>query len=129
MEKEKILREKLEKLRKCKGLSKEDLEGRYKNSYQRLKVEIKDCATEILREIALGNLMWSSIDYMAAANEVNDFLKQTEGRAIMKNISHVLYTNCSYEEFYAECLKMREQVTKIFFKYSLLKREKMQAEE
>lgn len=128
MEKEKMLREKLEKLRKCKGLSKEDLEGRYKNSYMRLKVEIKDCATEILREIALGSFMWSSIDYIAAAEEINNFLAQTEGRAIMKNISHVLYTNCSYEEFYAECLKMREQVTNVFLKYSLLKRENIAEE-
>lgn len=118
MEEEKILREKLEKLSKCKGLSQEDLQGRYKNAYQRLKGEVKKSATAILYEIALGNLRWNEIDYLAAAEEVNTFLKEPAGKTIMKDISHSLYKKCSFDEFKAECLKMREQVKHIFWKYT-----------
>lgn len=118
MEEEKILREKLEKLSKCKGLSKDDLQGRYKNAYQRLKDEVKKSATAILYEIALGNLRWNEIDYLAAAEEVNTFLKEPAGKTIMKDISHSLYKKCSFDEFLTECLKMREQVKHIFWKYA-----------
>lgn len=113
-----ILKQNLEKLSKCKGLSKEDLQGRYKNSYNRLKEDVKNSATAILYKVSLGNLRWKEIDYMAAAEEVNTFLKEPEGKAIMKNISHSLFKNCSYDEFYSECLKMREQVKHIFWKYA-----------
>lgn len=119
MEEEKILIEKLEKLSKCKGLSKEDLQGRYKNSYQRLKGEINKSATAILREIALGNLRWDEIDWRGAATEVDAFINvEPAGKTIMKNISHALYKHCSFEEFHAECLKMREQVKHILWKYA-----------
>lgn len=123
MEKEEILKEKLEKLSKCKGLSQEELQGRYKNAYQRLKGEIRQIAEEILHEIATGYFMWSDIDYMAAVKEINDFVEQPAGKTIMNNISHALFKNCSYEEFNEECLKMRELVTHVFFKYALQKRE------
>ena len=119
MEEEKILMEKLEKLSKCKGLSKEDLQGRYKNAYERLKSEIKKSATAILYEVALGNLRWNEIEWIVAAEEVNTFInEEPAGKTIMKNISHALYKKCSFEEFRAECLKMREQVKHIVWKYA-----------
>lgn len=118
MEEEKILREKLEKLSKCKGLSKEDLQGRYKNSYQRLKDEIKNSATAILYKVALGNLRWNEIDWKAAAAEINAFLDGPTGKMLSKDISLALCRDCSYERFHAECLKMREQVKHIFWKYA-----------
>ncbi len=119
MEEEEILRQKLEKLSKCKGLSEEDLQGKYKKAYERLKHEIKDCATKILYEVALSNLKWNKIDYLAAAEEANTFVnKEPAGKAIMKNISHALYKHCSFEEFQAECLKMREQIKHIVWKYA-----------
>lgn len=116
---EEILKQKLEKLSKCKALSKEDLQGRYKNAYARLKHEIKDCATDILYKIALGNLRWTEIDYITVAEEVNTFVNnEPAGKTIMKSISQSLYKNCSFEEFQAECLKMREQVKHIVWKYA-----------
>lgn len=118
MEEEEILKQKLEKYSKCKGLSEEDLQGKYKKAYERLKHEIKDCATKILYEVALGNLRWNEIDYVAAAKEVNTFVnKEPAGKKIMKDIAHAI-KNCSFEEFQAECLKMREQVKHIFWKYA-----------
>lgn len=115
------LKQNLEKLSKCKGLSKEDLQGRYKNSYNRLKEDIKKSATAILKDISLGNLRWNDLGYataMEVADEVNAFLKEPEGKVIMKRISYLLFKHCSYDEFHSECLKMREQVKHIFWKYT-----------
>ena len=118
MEQEEILKQKLEKLSKCKGLKKEDLQGKYRKAFMQLKYEIKNCAMDILYEIALGNLRWHEIDYIAAAKEVNAFIEEPAGKTIMQNISHALYRQCSFEAFRIECLKMREQVKHIFWKYA-----------
>ena len=93
----------------------------HKNSYNRLKEDIKISATAILKSISIQNLKWDELGYtvaMEVADEVNTFLKEPEGKAIMKRVSHSLFKNCSYDEFYSECLKMREQVKHIFWKYA-----------
>ena len=122
MEDEKTLREKLERLSKCKGLSKEDLQGRYKKAYENLKMEIKGLAESFLRNTVIQNLRWYDLDlepYLAAVNEVNLFTGQDQvAKAILKEISHTLYTDCSFEAFHTGCLKMREQVKHILWKYA-----------
>lgn len=121
-----ILIKNLEKLSKCKGLSDADLQGRYKNSYKRLKDDLKIFATEYLWDIAVENLRWHDLEDAIgrdkaeqAAEEVNDFINSTpEGKAIMKEISHAIYTKCSFEELTNACFKMREQIKHIIWKYA-----------
>ena len=121
-----ILIKNLEKLNKCKGLSDADLKGRYKNSYTRLKKDLKVSATEYLWDIAVNNLRWHDLEdaighdkIIKAAEEVNDFTNNTpEGKAIMKEISHAIYVECSFEALTNACLKMREQIKHIVWKYA-----------
>lgn len=121
-----ILVKNLEKLSKCKGLSDADLQGRYKNSYTRLKKDLKNSATEYLWDIAVNNLNWHDLEdeigrekTIKTAEEVNDFINNTpEGKAIMKEISHAIYTECSFEALTNACLKMREQIKHIVWKYA-----------
>ena len=121
-----ILIKNLEKLSKCKGLSDADLQGRYKNSYKRLKDDLKILATNYLWDIAVENLRWHDLEDAIgrdkteqAAEDVNDFINSTpEGKAIMKEISHAIYTECSFEELNNACFKMREQIKHIAWKYA-----------
>lgn len=121
-----ILVKNLEKLSKCKGLSDADLQGRYKNSYNRLKEDLKKSANDYLWDIAINNLRWHDLEdaighdmTIQAAEEVNDFINNTpEGKAIMKEVSHSIYTECSFESLKSACLKMREQIKHIVWKYA-----------
>ena len=121
-----ILVKNLEKLSKCKGLSKADLQGRYKNSYNSLKMDLKRFATEYLWDVAINNIRWHDLEdaigrdmIIKAAEEVNDFINNTpEGKAIMKEISHAIYKECSFESLTSACLKMREQIKHIVWKYA-----------
>lgn len=121
-----ILIKNLEKLSKCKGLSDADLQGRYKNSYNRLKEDLKILATDYLWDIAINNLRWHDLEdaighdnIVKASEEVNDFINNTpEGNAIMKEISHAIYKKCSFEALTNACIKMREQIKHIVWKYA-----------
>lgn len=116
----------LEKLNKCKGLRKEDLQGKYKKDYNRLKKDLKILAESYLRDIAVDNLRWDDLENaighdknMKVAEEVNNFINDTpEGKAIMKEISHAIYTECSFEALTNACLKMREQIKHIVWEYA-----------
>ena len=120
------LKKNLEKLSKCKGLSDADLQGRYKNSYNRLKEDLKKLANDYLWDIAINNLRWHDLEdsigsdmVIKAAEEVNGFINNTpEGKAIMNEISHAIYKECSFESLTNACLKMREQVKHIVWKYA-----------
>ena len=121
-----ILVKNLEKLSKCKGLSDADLQGRYKNSYNRLKEDLKESATAYLWDVAINNIRWHDLEdaighdtTIKAAEEVNGFINNTpEGKAIMKEVSHAVYTECSFESLTNACLKMREQIKHIVWKYA-----------
>ena len=122
----KILKQNLEKLSKCKGLSDADLQGRYKNSYNRLKEDIKKDSTDYLWDVAINNLRWHDLEdaighdkTIKVAEEVNSFINNTpEGKAIMKEISNALYKECYFESLTNACLKMREQIKHIVWKYA-----------
>lgn len=121
-----ILVKNLEKLSKCKGLSDADLQGRYKNSYNRLKEDLKESATAYLWDVAINNIRWHDLEdaigrdmTIKAAEEVNDFVNNTpEGKAIMKEISHAISKECSFDSLTSACLKMREQIKHIMWKYA-----------
>lgn len=121
-----ILTKNLEKLSKCKGLSDADLQGRYKNSYKRLKEDLKKSATDYLWDIAVNNLRWHDLEdaighdkTIKAAEEVNAFINNSpEGKAIMKEISHAIYAECSFEALTNACLKMREQIKHIVWQHA-----------
>ena len=120
MDKEENLKKMLDRLNKCKGLSKEDLAGKYKKAFEQLKHDIKKCATELLYDIILENLRWNDIDIKTIdviADEVNVFLRGPAGKSIMKEISHSLYKKCSFDDYKAEALKIREQVKCVVWKH------------
>ena len=121
-----ILIKNLEKLSKCKGLSKEDLQGRYKNAYDRLKKDLKKDSTAYLWDVSIWNIRWHDLEdeigrdlVVKAAEEVNDFVNNTpEGKTIMKEISRAICKECSFESFENACFKMREQIKHIVWKYA-----------
>lgn len=116
----------LEKLSKCKGLSKDDLNGRYKNSYNRLKRDLKIFAEAYLTEITMETFRWEDLKNeigleatLKVAEEINDFSHNVnEGKAIMKEISRAIYKECSFEAFKEACNKMLEQEKHIIWKYA-----------
>lgn len=86
---------KIEVLKKCKELPKEDLDGKYKKSYDKLRNEIKEIATELVKAQILRKLFLTFPDRKHADNiqEISD--------DYTKLISKAIYKDCSVERLKA----------------------------
>lgn len=87
----------LEKKRKSDALPKEDLEGKYKKAYQRLKQEICVKLSELLPHFVLSGMMFEKHDIEAGvvcqnAQNIMNHAMQNEGFAIKAR-------NAAYEKY------------------------------
>lgn len=101
----KELEEKVEKLKKCKSLPEEELNGKYKKAYTRLRDEIKALANEHLLELVEKRIFLRSTkqEYIDALQEIASKYAKLLGKTLFKEMNTVKF-KAYLEELYDELL-------------------------
>lgn len=105
----------LDKLRKCRTLSPEDLKGRYHKAFLNLKHELKNQADEYVKFIALDKIKFIKTD---VADDINKFIASPVGKSLMKEAGDAVYKEMSFDKLHNVALKVREQIKQIAWEHA-----------
>lgn len=106
------LRRLLEKLKKNEAnVSRADLEGRYRKSYQKLKGDIKAEAEKILEDWLIDGLLISDDESgRATLSRIQGFLAEEDAG---RELGRILFSECSIEKFMGAVSELRREVHKL----------------
>lgn len=106
-EKIKTYKKNLGRLLKANQLPKMELNGKYRKSYKRLKCEVKEQTTEIIKIICFDGFQYKEGIY----EDINNILKENTVHKILDNV----YSICWYPDYdrvESTALELREYVIK-----------------
>lgn len=75
---------KLERLQKANGLPKQDLETRYKKSYQDIRESVRKETPEVIKILAFGDCRRGEED------RINRYLETQEAKTVLKQVYYIL---------------------------------------
>lgn len=103
------LRRLLERLKKNEAnVSRADLEGRYRKSYQKLKGDIKAEAEKILEDWLIDGLLISDDESgRATLSRIQGFLAEEDAG---RELGRILFSECSIEKFMEAVSELRREV-------------------
>lgn len=103
------LRRLLERLKKNEAnVSRADLEGRYRKSYQKLKGDIKAEAEKILEDWLIDGLLISDDEAgRAALSRIQGFLAEEDAG---RELGRILFSEYSVDKFYQAVSELRREV-------------------
>lgn len=103
------LRRLLERLKKNEAnVSRADLEGRYRKSYQKLKGDIKAEAEKILEDWLIDGLLISDDESgRAALSRIQGFLAEEDAG---RELGRILFSEYSVDKFYQAVSELRREV-------------------